>query len=128
MPLPDQPVATGMLRLMTPNISSRIHSQFGNLETIKAVSEPPAWELSPSDASALGLTDGDNIKISNANGSVTGILRISNRIRKGSVVFPNGIWKNEGGGVNALIPGKETDMGFGSAFHDNLVKVEKYKG
>jgi hypothetical protein len=33
-------------RLMTPNIASRIHSQFGNLEVIRSVVEEPAWEIS----------------------------------------------------------------------------------
>ena len=42
----------------------------------------------------------------------------------GSVVLPNGIWINEGGGGNLLIAGQETDMGYGAAFHDNMVEVE----
>jgi hypothetical protein len=43
----------------------------------------------------------------------------------GTVVLPNGIWLDEGGGGNNLIPGIETDMGYGSAFHDSRVEVER---
>jgi hypothetical protein len=41
------------------------------------------------------------------------------------VLLPNGIWLSEGGGGNCLIAGWETDMGFGAAFHDTMVEVEK---
>ncbi|MCU0378013.1 MAG: hypothetical protein MUC78_07095 [Bacteroidales bacterium] len=112
-------------RLMTPNIASRIHSQFGNLEVIKGVIEPPAWEMSQSDAHRLGIRSGDRIRVYNNNGEVTGRVRVSTRIKKGSIVFPNGIWLDEGGGVNDLITAAETDMGHGAAFHNSRVGVEK---
>jgi anaerobic selenocysteine-containing dehydrogenase len=127
MPLKTGTDKQGMLHLLTPNTGSRIHSQFGNLKTIRSVVEPPMWELSPVDAEKLNLTDGNKIRISNGNGSVTGSVRITNRVKQGCIVFPNGVWAHEGGGVNALIPGRETDMGYGAAFHDSFVKVEKIK-
>jgi len=112
-------------RLMSPNIGSRIHSQFGNLEVIKSVSSTPAWEICPADAGRLGIKTGDSIKISNGRGELTGKARVTNRVKKGSVVFPNGIWLGEGGGVNTLIDPLETDMGFGAAFHNAEVNIEK---
>lgn len=112
-------------RLMTPNIASRIHSQFGNLEVIRGVAETPAWEMSLSDARSLGIKTGDRIRIFNSIGEVTGKVRVTARIRKGSIVFPNGIWLGEGGGVNDLITAAETDMGHGAAFHNSRVGVEK---
>jgi len=125
VPLQNDPDRCGRLHLLTPNTGSRIHSQFGNLNAIKTVTEPPAWELSPNDAGKFDLKNGDNIRISSGSGSVTGIVSVTNRVKNGCIVFPNGIWFNEGGGVNALIPGRETDMGYGAAFHDVYVKVEK---
>lgn len=112
-------------RLMTPCIASRIHSQFGNLEVIRSVSEEPAWDMSVTDARKLGLKSGDHIRVFNFNGEVTGRVRVTARVRKGSIVFPNGIWLNEGGGVNALVTPAETDMGHGAAFHNTRVGVEK---
>jgi len=112
-------------RLMTPCIGSRIHSQFGNLEVIRSVTDEPAWDISVIDARKLGLKSGDLIRVFNSNGETRGRVRVTARVRKGSIVFPNGIWLNEGGGINALVTQAETDMGHGAAFHNTRVGVEK---
>lgn len=112
-------------RLMTPNIGSRIHSQFGNLGVIQTVTEQPAWEMSPGDAGSMGIHNGDKIRVWNSRGEVEGIVRITRRVKNGSLVFPNGIWLKEGGGVNRLIEPLETDMGYGAAFHNTKAGVEK---
>jgi len=114
------------LRLMTPNIASRIHSQFGNLQVIRSVVEEPAWEISVADARARGLRSGDMIRVFNSRGEVRGRVRVTTRVRNGSLVFPNGIWLAEGGGVNRLIAPSETDMGHGAAFHNTRVDIEKF--
>ena len=113
------------LRLMTPNIASRIHSQFGNLQVIRSVVEEPAWEISVADARSRGLRSGDMIRVFNSRGEVRGKISVSARVRSGSLVFPNGIWLGEGGGVNRLIVPSETDMGHGAAFHNTRVDIEK---
>jgi anaerobic selenocysteine-containing dehydrogenase len=113
------------LRLMTPNIASRIHSQFGNLQVIRSVVEEPVWEVSVADARSRGLRSGDMIRIFNARGEVRGRVNVTARVRNGSLVFPNGIWLGEGGGVNRLIAPSETDMGHGAAFHNTRVDIEK---
>ena len=46
-------------------------------------------------------------------------------IKDGCVSVTNGWWISEGGTVNFQSAGRETDMGYGAAFHDNLVEVEK---
>jgi anaerobic selenocysteine-containing dehydrogenase len=84
-------------RLMTPCIASRIHSQFGNLEVIRSVTDEPAWDISVTDARKLGLKSGDLIRVFNSNGEVRGRVRVTTRVRKGSIVFPNGVWHSEGG-------------------------------
>jgi anaerobic selenocysteine-containing dehydrogenase len=112
-------------RLMTPCIASRIHSQFGNLEVIRSVTDKPAWDISVADARKLGLKSGDLIRVFNSNGEVRGRVRVTARVRKGTIVFPNGVWLNEGGGVNTLVTPAETDMGHGAAFHNTRVGVEK---
>jgi len=127
VPLMSVPDSPDMFHLITPNAASRIHSQFGNLKTIRSVIELPAWEVSPGDGEKLELADGDKIRVYNDNGTVSGVVRITNRTKDGCIVFPNGVWIADGGGVNALIRGRETDMGYGAAFHDSFVKVEKVK-
>jgi anaerobic selenocysteine-containing dehydrogenase len=113
------------LAFITSNISSRIHSQFGNLKIIKSSVQEPAVGISPDDAAKRNISSGNKIKVFNVTGEILCVAGVSNRIPPGVIVLPNGIWMNEGGGGNHLITGSETDMGYGAAFHDNMVQVER---
>ena len=110
---------------ITPNTGSRIHSQFGNLKIIGETNPEPAVRISPLDASNRSIITGQKIKVFNKTGELICRAEISNRVPTGLVVLPNGIWFNEGGGVNHLIAGEETDIGYGAAFHDNRVEIER---
>jgi len=130
--LPDYMPSTTMvdreklpLVFMTPNTGSRIHSQFGNLKIIKEIIQESAVGISLKAASCRNINTGDKVRVYNLTGELLSYARISNRIPAGVVVLPNGIWTNEGGGGNHLIAGKETDMGYGAAFHDNMVEIER---
>jgi anaerobic selenocysteine-containing dehydrogenase len=112
------------LIILTPNTGSRIHSQFGNLKIIKETNPAPSARISPYDAGKRNLVDGQRIRIFNQTGELNTIMSVSNRIPQGLVMLPNGIWLSEGGGVNHLIAGEETDIGFGAAFHSNRVEIE----
>jgi anaerobic selenocysteine-containing dehydrogenase len=113
------------LRFITPNTGSRIHSQFGNLNIIRETALSPAAGISPSDAKTRNISTGNRIRVYNSLGEIISTARVSNRVLDGTVVLPNGIWYNEGGGGNHLIDSRETDMGFGAAFHDNQVELER---
>jgi anaerobic selenocysteine-containing dehydrogenase len=65
------------------------------------------------------------IRVFNSRGEMTGKVKVTYRVRQGSIVFPNGIWLAEGGGVNRLIPPQETDIGHGAAFHNARVDIQK---
>jgi anaerobic selenocysteine-containing dehydrogenase len=112
------------LELITPNSGSRIHSQFGNLKIIKDTNTEPVVRISPVDANNRNIKTGQRIKVFNQNGELISGVEISNRVPSGLVVIPNGVWFNEGGGVNRLISAAETDIGFGAAFHDTRVEIE----
>ena len=131
-PLPDYSPAdsdpddnTYPLVFITSNTGSRIHSQFGNLQIIKDISKQPAVGISPFDAEKRNISSGCNIRVYNKTGEIISVAIISNRVPSGILVLPNGIWIGEGGGGNYLISGKETDIGYGAAFHDNKVEVER---
>ena len=112
------------LAFITPNTGSRIHSQFGNLKVIKENADEVAVLISPYDADLRKVVNGDRIRVYNDVGELFSKAKVSNRIPAGVVMLPNGIWLSEGGGGNLLIAGRETDMGYGAAFHDNMVEVE----
>lgn len=114
------------LYLMSPNSKNRIHSQFNNLKIIRMISGDPSLQINPKDASDRQINDGDLVRIFNGRGEFTIKADVSYQVRVGCVVIPNGWWKSQGGAVNELSKGRETDMGHGSAFHDNKVQVEKY--
>jgi anaerobic selenocysteine-containing dehydrogenase len=112
------------LQFITPNTSGRIHSQFGNLKIIKETTVLPCVRISSIDAIHRKITSGQKIRVFNKSGELYSTAEISNRVPCGLVVLPNGLWFNEGGGGNKLISARETDIGFGAAFHDNRVEIE----
>ena len=61
----------------------------------------------------------------NGRGALTLTARLDLGLRRGCVVAWNGYGREDGGSVNLLSMGRETDLGHGAAFHDNLVEVEK---
>ncbi len=112
------------LYLMTPNTKNRIHSQFNNLQLIRQFSEEPVIGMHPEDAAARGLGNGTPARIFNARGELHLPVKLDYGLRRGCVVVTNGWWISQGGTVNFLSLGRETDMGYGAAFHENLVEIE----
>ena len=72
-----------------------------------------------------GIDDGDRVRVFNDRGSLEVPARLDYSLRPGCVYIHNGWWIAEGGAVNWLSYGRETDMGHGAAFHDNMVEVEQ---
>jgi anaerobic selenocysteine-containing dehydrogenase len=113
------------LQLLTPNTKNRIHSQFGNLPSIRGLDPDTFAEMSPPDTAARGIVDGDRVRVFNDRGEVEISVRLDHSLRPGCIVIHNGWWLSEGGGINLLSAARETDMGHGAAFHDNAVEVER---
>ncbi len=115
------------LYFMTPNTKNRIHSQFNNLSLIRRVSDKPRAMIHPADAAARGITQGDMLRLFNDRGSLELEAQFDYGLRRGCVAVTNGWWMTDGGAVNVCSLGRETDMGYGAAFHDNLVEVERVR-
>lgn len=113
------------LSLMSPNSKNRIHSQFGNLNCIKVLDPHPIVTMSPQDAAIRNITNNEKVRVFNNRGELFIVVKFDYSIRPGNVVIVNGYWNSEGGSPNLLSKGRETDMGHGTAFHDNMVEVEK---
>jgi anaerobic selenocysteine-containing dehydrogenase len=113
------------LVFLTPNTKDRIHSQFGNLPSIRSVSPGPRVSMNPRDTVARGIGEGDRVRIFNDRGSLVLRVAMDLGVKPGCISVPNGWWIEEGGTVNFCSRGRETDMGHGAAFHDNLVQVER---
>jgi anaerobic selenocysteine-containing dehydrogenase len=113
------------LHLITPNTKNRIHSQFNNLDSIRAVSPGPFVQVHPDDAEQREITDGTPVRVYNGRGELRIPARLDWGIKPGCVAISNGWWITQGGTVNFCSLGRETDMGHGAAFHDNMVEIEK---
>jgi anaerobic selenocysteine-containing dehydrogenase len=131
---PTEPAVTGAesarypLHFMTPNTKNRIHSQFNNLQMIRQFGDQPFVLMNPDDAAARDIRDGDLAEVFNDRGRLRLGVRLENGLKAGCVVVTNGWWISEGGTVNFCSIGRETDMGHGAAFHDNMVDVRRVAG
>ncbi|MEI8336203.1 MAG: molybdopterin-dependent oxidoreductase [Actinomycetes bacterium] len=90
----------------------------------------PYVEMVAADATALNLSDGALVKVSNDRGEVTLRVRVTERLRTGVVAIPWGWWgdAHEGGVANSLTSDRLTDWGGGVAYSDTLVAVTAAKG
>jgi len=113
--------------LLTPTTKNRIHSQFGNLNVIRQFDPHPTVEIAFSDAQKKKINNGDLVRVFNQRGEVILSAKINYSLLEGCLVIYNGWWITEGGGVNFLSAPRETDMGYGAAFHDNRADVELHK-
>jgi anaerobic selenocysteine-containing dehydrogenase len=112
------------LHFMTPNTKNRIHSQFNNLKMIAQFGEKAFVAMHPDDARKREIRDGAEVRIFNDRGELILPARIDFGLKAGCVYVTNGWWAGEGGAVNLTSSARETDMGYGAAFHDNLVEIE----
>jgi formate dehydrogenase alpha subunit len=85
---PTPPTADGQLTLML--VQTLFHS--GKLSTrskgLLQLQEEGFLSINPSDAAKLGLTDGEQVKVSNARGAFTTTVKIRERVPAGLLWFP----------------------------------------
>jgi anaerobic selenocysteine-containing dehydrogenase len=92
---------------------------------IRQFSEKPNLWIAPADARARGITDGDRVRVFNDRGELRLEAKLDHGLKAGCVCITNGWWISEGGTVNFCSAARETDMGYGAAFHDNRVEVKR---
>ena len=93
--------------------ASRMHTRAGE----------PTILVHPADAAARGVADGRDVEVSNARGSFTAVLRVSDAVRPGVAATSKGLPPRAGAGVNATTSQELSDAGNGAVFHDNAVWV-----
>ena len=109
------------LTLISPASDRTISSTLGELPRPEV-----KLTMSPQDAAARGLSDGDGVRIFNELGEVHSTLEVLPTIRPGTVSLPKGIWRRSSrNGVTgtALVPDALTDLGGGACFNDARVQV-----
>jgi len=115
------------LRLLTPQNITGIHSQNWLLEWIGPDERRNDVTMNPFDAVLRKVQDGDEVRIYNAQGSVTRKARLNQEVLPGMVI----IYQGGKEPVNSLLSGLSADMGKkysgseGAALYNAFVEVEK---
>jgi len=108
-------------KLATSPARNFLNSTFTETPTSKAREQRPTALMAPEAAAALGLTEGDIVRLGNARGEIRLHLRVYAGLPAGLVVC-EGIWPPsaflDGRGVNTLIGDDSVAPFGGAAFHD----------
>jgi anaerobic selenocysteine-containing dehydrogenase len=91
----------------------------------------PSALMHPDDAAALGLAEGDVVRLGNTRGSTRLHVRLFAGCKRG-VIVSEGLWDNadflDGRGINTLTGDDSVAPFGGAAFHDARVWAEKVSG
>ena len=121
----DEPV-TDQLRLITPASKWRLNDSYANDPHIIERAGEASVRLNPGDAARLGLSDGDNVVVSNDEGQVSLIARVDDAVLAGTAVSYKGRWPSRettDQNVNFLHQGQMADMGESTSVHSTVVSV-----
>lgn len=102
-----------------------LNSTFVNIESLRKNAEPECV-LHAADAERRSIAEGARVVVFNARGEFTAIARVGDQVREGVVWAPSIWWAKlapDGTTANATTSQRETDMGGGPVFYDNLVEV-----
>jgi anaerobic selenocysteine-containing dehydrogenase len=117
------------LRLLTaPSLYGLNSSFLQERDDLRKKAGPMALKMSPADAAARGLADGDLVQAWNERGEVSFTLEVTGNVPGGVVVAPGVRRLDDARGprtVNALTSQRLTDEGAGSTFYDNAVDVRR---
>jgi anaerobic selenocysteine-containing dehydrogenase len=130
VPLPsaDPRPAGDRLRLLSPASTFTLNDSFANVAKLARRAGSPTVTLHPIDATARGLSEGDEAVLSNETGRLTLRVMLSEDVPPGVALSHKGRWpKQEPGAanVNTLNPGRKTDIGENSCVHSIEVVVSR---
>ena len=115
--------------LLTPKQHTRfLNSGHAHLPKHARAEGRPYLEMCAHDADALGVADGERVRVWNRRAELRVPVRVTERLRPRVVAIPFGWWSahhEDGRVANSLTNDTLTDWGGGVAFSDTLVAVER---
>ncbi len=102
-----------------------LNSTFVNVDSLRFHAEPEL-ALHERDAARRGIVDGMRVVVANDRGHFTAVARVGDGLREGVVWAPSIWWTKlaaDGANANDTTSQRETDLGHGPVFYDNLVEV-----
>ena len=114
------------LTLISSPAHQFLNSTFVNVESLRRAANEPECLLHPVDAERRGIAVGARVVVHNDRGAFTAVARVEDGIRPGVVWAPSIWWGKfaaDGANANQTTSQRETDLGHGPVFYDNLVEV-----
>ena len=114
------------LTLISSPAHQFLNSTFVNIDALRRGAREPECLLHPDDAERRGIGAGARVVVHNDRGAFTAVARVEDTIRPGVVWAPSIWWGKfaaDGANANQTTSQRETDLGHGPVFYDNLVEV-----
>jgi anaerobic selenocysteine-containing dehydrogenase len=114
------------LTLISSPAHQFLNSTFVNVDSLRRAAREPECLLHPADAERRGVAPGMRVVVYNDRGAFTAVARVEDSIREGVAWAPSIWWGKlaaDGANANHTTSQRETDMGHGPVFYDNLVEV-----
>ena len=119
------------LQCIGPHSKRRTHSTWDEDPWMEEAEPQEMW-ISPADAAARGIGQGDRVKVFNDRGALLARARVTRRIRPGVVAIPQGAWYTPGkdgvcrrGCINVLTSQRPTPLAHGNAQHTIRVEAQR---
>ena len=114
------------LTLISSPAHQFLNTTFVNIGALKRAAREPECVLHPRDAERRAIPNGARVVVGNDRGAFTAVARVEESIREGVVWAPSIWWGKfaaDGANANQTTSQRETDLGHGPVFYDNLVEV-----
>jgi len=114
------------LTLISSPAHQFLNSSFVNVAALRRAAREPELVIHPDDAAPRGIHSGAAVVVHNDRGEFLAMARVEPTVRVGTVWAPSVWWGKyapDGRNANHTTSQRETDLGHGPVFYDNLVDV-----
>jgi anaerobic selenocysteine-containing dehydrogenase len=114
------------LTLISSPAHTFLNTSFVNVDALRRAAREPELVIHPADAGPRALVSGARVVVHNDRGEFVATARVEETVREGTVWAPSIWWGKyaaDGKNANDTTSQRETDMGHGPVFYDNLVEV-----
>ena len=114
------------LTLISSPAHQFLNSTFVNIDVLRRAAREPELVIHPADAAPRAIVPGSRVLVHNDRGEFLAIARVEDGVREGTVWAPSIWWGKfaaDGRNANHTTSQRETDLGHGPVFYDNLVEV-----
>ena len=114
------------LTLISSPAHQFLNSTFVNIDALRRAAREPELVIHPADAAPRAIVPGSRVLVHNDRGEFLAVARVEDGVRAGTVWAPSIWWGKfaaDGRNANHTTSQRETDLGHGPVFYDNLVEV-----